>query len=238
MDDALDDYSQALAIAPEDRQIQLEWRRTRGRRHVERLEWREASLEFVIATELQPNDSYLWRNRAVTQFLAQDCEAYKLTCRVMLDHFGNSQERIDAANLLLSCTLMDDALTDSERLLNSAETARAIWHWGSWVRGATLYRARRYQECIECFEAAANRYHARAWDLCFLAMAYHRLGEHQRAQECIEKAQHWIATADARDTEDLTDTQPTWGSWHERSVYPRLLMEAEELLANDAANAD
>jgi eukaryotic-like serine/threonine-protein kinase len=59
--------------------------------------------------------------------------------------------------------------------------------------GVAHYRLGRYREAVEALRADLDRQGDRdlAWDLCFLAMAYHRLGEADRAQEYRSWALRW-----------------------------------------------
>ncbi len=59
--------------------------------------------------------------------------------------------------------------------------------------GVAYYRLGRYREAVEVLRADLDRQGDRdlAWDLCFLAMAYHRLGESDRAQEYRSWALRW-----------------------------------------------
>ncbi len=59
--------------------------------------------------------------------------------------------------------------------------------------GVAYYRLGRYREAVGALRADLDRQGDRelAWDLCFLAMAYHRLGEADRAQEYRSWALRW-----------------------------------------------
>ena len=122
------------------------------------------------------------------------------------------------------------AASDRARLLPLTRVAATIWHWGTWARGAALYRAGRYEESVQCFERAVQLHRPRAWDWCFLAMAHHRLGHAREARRCLVEAARWIDEANRVQLDDPTSMGPTWGNWHEPVVYPLLLREAEALL--------
>src|SRR5262249_29392833 len=161
----------------------------------DRRQWHDAAVEFTKAGELRPGDANLWRSRAVAQFADGDVEAYRQTCIAMLDRFAQVDERFAAGNLLTSCVLRDDSIPDISRLLPLTRIADQLWHWGAGVRGAALYRAGKYQECVQSFETAARMYRPRAWDWCFLAMAHHRLGNTAEAQRCVSEAARWVERA-------------------------------------------
>jgi tetratricopeptide (TPR) repeat protein len=229
---AILEYDAALRLSPGDAQIRAESHRIRGRCCVDRGQWREAAAEFGAAAELRPDDSYLSRCQAVTHLAAGDVDAYRQVCATMLERFAQSQDPETAGNVLLVCVLRDDALSDMDRLLPL--TPVPFGYWRDWARGAALYRAGRYEESIQCFETSANRYRPRALDWSFLAMAHHRLGHAEDARRCLAEARRWIDAANQGAGDDLSSTQPAWGGWHERVVYPLLLREAEQLLNGES----
>jgi hypothetical protein len=77
--------------------------------------------------------------------------------------------------------------------------------------GATLYRAGRYEEAVKVLKGGSS------WQNLFLAMAYHHLGQPDKARE-------WFAKAKLDDK----------AGWEHRLVYQRLRQEAEKLLQSAA----
>jgi tetratricopeptide (TPR) repeat protein len=227
---AASEFDAALRLSPQDPRIRLEAHHNRGMLRIDRRRWRDAAAEFAKAAELRPDDAKLWRFRAVAQFADGDLDAHRQTCTAMLERFGQTADPFAAGNLLLACVLRDDAIPDRERLLPLTRVSDGLWHWGAGVHGAALYRAGRYEECVQSFESAAKKYRPRAWDWCFLAMARHRLGHADEAHRCLSEARRWIDAANRHTEDDPIGAQPVWGGWHEPVVYPLLLREAEELL--------
>jgi tetratricopeptide (TPR) repeat protein len=232
------EFDAALRLTPHDSQIRLEAHRNRGKCCVFRRQWREAAAEFVQATEHRPDDATLWRFRAVAQFADGDVDAHRQTCIAMLERFAQTEDHATAANVLLACVLRDDALPDMKRLLPLTRVSDPMFHWGAGVRGAALYRAGRYEECVQSFETAATKYRPRAWDWCFLAMAHHRLGHADEVRRCLSEAARWIDAANHHTADDLSGTQPVWGGWHEPVVAPLLLREAEKLMKTESGVRD
>ncbi|MBI3409190.1 MAG: protein kinase [Planctomycetes bacterium] len=75
--------------------------------------------------------------------------------------------------------------------------------------GVTLYRLGQYDESVHCLEAnlPLSRDYA-AFDLYFLAMSYHHLGESANALDCFERANASVKAAtilDARERQELTN---------------------------------
>lgn len=228
------EFDAATRLRAQDPQIRLESHHNRAMVCVDRRRWHDAAGEFAKATGLSPNASSFWRFRAVAHFADGDVDALRQTCVAMLERFGQTKDPVAAANVVVACVLRADALPDMERLLPLTRVSDAVWHWGTGVRGAALYRAGRYKECVQSFETAARKYRPQPWDWCFLAMARHRLRDDDEARRCLSEARRWIDTANRHTEDDPTGTRPVWGGWDEPVICPLLLREAEELLKGES----
>ena len=69
---AVPEYDAALKLSPQDPQIRLEMHRTHGVCCTVLRQWREAAAEFAKACELGPEQSNVWRFRAVAHVAAGD----------------------------------------------------------------------------------------------------------------------------------------------------------------------
>jgi hypothetical protein len=89
--------------------------------------------------------------------------------------------------------------------------------------GVAYYRAGRYREAVELLRANVDKQQDRllAYDLYFLAMSHHRLGEAARAQDYFDWAVRW------------TRTQPTLAEAHVEELTA-IRSEAEELLKKES----
>jgi serine/threonine protein kinase/predicted Zn-dependent protease len=224
------DYAEALTAWPHDRQIQFEARVNRAQSLIHLGQWREAAGELAQASELQPDVAHLWRFQAIALLAAGDVNAYRQTCVAMVKRFEKSDSAWTACNVLVACVLRDGALADPAPLLPLARVAAPSWHFGTYARGAALYRAGQYEESVRCFEAGAKAFRPRPWDWCFLAMGHSRLGHTDQARRCLAEAVAWIEAANQEELDDLTATRPAWGAWSDRVIYPLLVREAEALL--------
>jgi serine/threonine protein kinase/uncharacterized protein HemY len=233
-----EEYDAALKLNPRDPQVRLEAHRNWGYRCTGLRQWREAAAEFAKASELQPDDSYLWRYRAVAHLAAGDAEAYRQTCTAMLERFEKTEDRVAAGNVLLACVLKQDALPSMTRLLPLTRVADRIWHWGSWSRGAALYRAGQFDQSVRCFEMEAKTFRRRAWEWCFLCMAHQHLGHTDLARHCLAEAARWIDEANRHEADALSGTQAVWGGWHDPVVSQLLLHEAEALLGEKVLDGE
>jgi serine/threonine protein kinase/Flp pilus assembly protein TadD len=229
-DKAAAEYAAALKMWPKDPQVRLEAHRNQAFYHIGRGQWSQAAAEFARARELRPGDTILACYGALARFVAGEVDTYRKDCAALMERYAKTEHPGTACDMLLACVLRDDALPDRARLLPLARVAARHFHYGSWTRGAALYRAGKYDEAVRCFETAAKTYRPRAWEWCFLAMAHHRLGHAGEARRCLAEAARWIDEANRRKEDDPSGLRPTWGSWHESVVYPLLLREAEELV--------
>jgi hypothetical protein len=145
-------------------------------------------------------------------------DAYRTSCRAMLERFGKTGDPITANNVLLTCVVKPDSIPDAAKLIPLLDIGRSVWHWGSWIRCGTLYRAGKYEESLRAFEEATRINRPRAWDWCFAAMAHHRLGHVDESRRCLTAAARWIDEANAQTEHELSDTEPNWSDWPEREA--------------------
>ena len=225
-----------MKLSPHDPQIRLEAHRNRGYYHVGLRQWDQAAGEFARASELQPDDMYLWQFRAVAHLGAGDRDAYRRVCAGMLERFSKTQDPVVAYQVVYTCVLTQDALPELDQILPVARVA-AHWYPGSIrVLAAAHYRAGQYEKAVEHFQQAARVYRFRAWDWFFLAMAQHRLGRAEEAQRCLAKAIAWMGEADRQKLDDVGGTRPAWGDWHDPLIVPLLRRETEALVKEALEN--
>jgi tetratricopeptide (TPR) repeat protein len=118
-----------------------------------------------------------------------------------------NRRRVDAnpddaetANSLAWCYLTaPEALRDAKAALPLAEKAVGLKPGDAMYRntlGLANYRAGRYREAVETLRPNLDKQAewALAFDLYFLAMSYHRLGETTRARDYYDWAVRWPRT--------------------------------------------
>lgn len=90
--------------------------------------------------------------------------------------------------------------------------------------GVAYYRAGRFRDAVDCLAANLSRQEdiALAYDLYFLAMCHHKLGQADRARDYFTWANRWI---ESRTSDDSL-------SYNERQEIANLRDEAGELLSN------
>jgi tetratricopeptide (TPR) repeat protein len=225
-----EEYAAALKLMPDDAQVRVEAHRSAAFSAIGRSQWSRAYGAFAKAIELTPDDADLWRHQAVAALAAGDVGAYRQACASMLTRFDGKSARHAAYQVVWTGVLRADAVADADRLLKLARIAVPSHHEGSEVLLAALYRAGRYDEAIDCFDAAARRFRPTTWEWAFSAMAHHRLGHASQARRCLAEANRWIDAANRQTEDDLSGALPAWGSWRAPIVHGLLLREAEELI--------
>jgi serine/threonine protein kinase/uncharacterized protein HemY len=229
-DKADKEYVEALRQRPDDEQIRLEAHRTRGQLFASQKNWQPAAAEYSRASELQPDESYLWWYQAVLNLAAADREAYRRVCTDMFDRFNATGNPRAAHAVVAACTLLPDALPHMGRLIPVAKVA-ARWYPGSGrMLAAAQCRAGAYKESVRTFQEAAIHYRLRADDLLHLAMAHHHVGDAREAIGCLSKAIGWINEANGQQLGDTASTRPAWGDWPEPICVSLLRKEVETLL--------
>jgi eukaryotic-like serine/threonine-protein kinase len=229
------EYATALQGNRPDPQVRLEAHRNQAYRHVDSGQWSSAAAEFTRASELQPADVHLWFFRAVAHLGAGDRNAYRQTCAAMMEHFENTKNPRAARYVVYACVLRDDALPDMARLVSLARTADPAWNGDTYMLGAALYRAGRYDEAARCFDAATKTHLPRAAHGCFWAMAHSRLENSAEARRRLADAASWFEEAKNQEVDDPSGTRPTWAGWYEPVVYRLLLREAEAVVNQGGA---
>jgi tetratricopeptide (TPR) repeat protein len=99
-------------------------------------------------------------------------------------------------NLAWAYLTAPEALRDVEAALPLAEKAVRLAQGSAHFRntlGVAYYRAGRYREAVEVLRLNLERQEDTylAYDLCFLAMSHHRLGETARARDYYDLAFRW-----------------------------------------------
>jgi hypothetical protein len=119
-----------------------------------------------------------------------------------------------------------EALRDVQAALPLAEKAVRLTSGSALYRntlGVAYYRAGRYREAVELLRPNVEKEEdgALAYDLYFLAMSYHRLGETARARDYFDWAVRWVSMQ--------RDLKP-----EQRDEFTAIRAEAEELFASQS----
>jgi tetratricopeptide (TPR) repeat protein len=159
--EAVDDYTRAIALRPEDAHLREE----RGELHTRLGQYEAAIADWEAALAREPGHP-LFR-----EYLALCCNnrAWQLATGQ-----GSARDLVRAREL--SQRSLDLAIGREHVFLNTM--------------GVVLYRSGRYGAALEALERslAVGRGQADPYNLFFLAMAHHRLGHRAEARTCRERA--------------------------------------------------
>ena len=209
----------------------------RGSVYCRQGKYEEAIEDLTQAIQRKPDDLVSWYRRAHLYLVTGQLDAYRETCRKMLDRFGKNEEPGDAFLVAWTCVLLPDAAPDLSRAVTLANKAvegdsDSLSH--STALGAALYRAGRFDdaarrlteldELMQDPDSSSQTSPAYCW--FFLAMTHHRLGHHKAAREYFDKAVQW--------TDNVVQKQSLSGgtsvSWRGRLRFKVLREEAQALL--------
>jgi WD40 repeat protein len=229
---AINDKAQFATIFHANRKIVAELRALEGytqraRAHAELGHWEEARADYTRALWLRPELSWFWHRVAITYLGAGDRAGHHDACARMLRQCAGDPEA--AMSCLYACAPDPEAGGNPAQLLDLARAfVKAQGSNGFSLRtyGAALYRAGRYQQTIQAFEAARKANFApEAWDWLFLAMAHHDLGHDVEARKAFDEAERQIAAAGHMRTRGTK-----WGGWFMEVEAATLRREAETRL--------
>jgi tetratricopeptide (TPR) repeat protein len=225
-----EEYSRALALAPDDERIRYEAYRNRAHHLIKLERFAEAADEFAHALEFAPTDCHLWSCHATAQFAAGDTAAYRKTCAAMFDRFGRDADPNVSFMLAWTCTLLPDALPDMKALVPIAEAAAGWWIDSQRVLVAAHYRLGQYEDAITSLEQLSQVARPQPAVIFFAAMALHQLGQREKAREKLADA---IATMTAKSQQSAARMAPLdtdRRAWVEKVTERLLRKEAEALI--------
>jgi tetratricopeptide (TPR) repeat protein len=158
--------------------------------------YEEAIADFTAALKVRPNDAHLLASRGSAEASLKRLDEAIADCEAALRQEPAPADQESLARLCnnLAWTLVSRPAptADPARALNLARRAveltpnRATYHN---TLGVVLYRAGRYAEAVPVLERslAAGNGQADAFDLFFLAMAHHQLGQMTQAQADFDR---------------------------------------------------
>ena len=221
------DLTTALRIHPQSWQVQY----LRGRLGAELGNWPQAVEDLSAIVELLPHEPRVRREYALMLLGQGDKHGFLDECRAMLERFGNGVNPDIAASVSWTCALVPGDPEDMRRCLRLAEMAFAQGPANNrhlTALGACLYRVGKYEEAakrlVDATKLLEDEGAVNTWTL--LAMSLHRQGKSNEARECLERARHLAIEFRRRGR----------FSWVELVESEALRMEADQVLARDAAS--
>ena len=191
--------------------------------------WDESIACYQKRLELGPDGAGLWQVYSLALLAQNDEAAHRSLCEKMLTVFADTSDPMEAAMAALAMVVVPDSVKDKQQAFRLAERAvngvsSEVW-WISPTYGASLYRLDRMDEAIGRMEKGKDSDY-QGFSLCFLAMAHHRLGH-------IEEAQQYANA--------VRKMKGAWSeavTWHERVRVDRLIIEMDSVLAAEPDKVD
>jgi tetratricopeptide (TPR) repeat protein len=226
-DKAIADYSRTIAVEPRYDQAWME----RGWVHAELRQWKEAAADYAKAVALRPDAPSYWDYSAMAHLAAGNTKAYRDVCHGMVERFKNTKDSNVAERVVVTCVAAPEAIADSARLVALAELACSVnREWTVGVLGAARYRADKVSPALECLREKAKSAPPRAWDLLFMALAHHRLGQTADVRDCQARATQWLSIVGPPGIKGGGKPEPKWFNWQEEVAVESLRGELETRL--------
>jgi WD40 repeat protein/tetratricopeptide (TPR) repeat protein len=223
----------------------------RGHVHAELGRWDEGQADFAAAAEKDPAYLPAWRALALAQLAGGRPDAYRQTCKEIVERFGHppaadavaalfgaadpratavlvnsAPNAIDSSSrkaplVCWPCLLRPDGIADPASLLHLLGT----WHAVSVMRGAILCRAGRQEEAL----AALAKVQSPTFDgfaALWRARAECGRGRTAEARRALDEAIEWLGAFAPGTSRTNLDALP----WDNRLEMSLLRREVEELL--------
>jgi tetratricopeptide (TPR) repeat protein len=200
-------------------------------------QWNKAASEYEQALQRSPKEWSLAYRQLLIRLALGDRAGYRRDCAQALERFEKSEDSETATWIAWACALWPEAGMDLAPFIALAQKARAAdpkSYVYARTLGATLLRAGRLEEAIQCLDEALKLQQESHMTWLLLALAHHRSAHPGEARRWLDKACRWIdALAPPRTDYALGDSNPI--SWTERLGLRHLREEAEVALKEPAA---
>jgi tetratricopeptide (TPR) repeat protein len=222
-DRAVTDLSRAVELDPK---VGGYWE-GRGNAYGSMGRWDRAAADFARAAELLPDEPGVRFRDAILRLRGGDVAGHRAACRAMLARPVKPRTAA-AEGVVWACVLAPGAVDDYAPVVALAglETWKRQDPRGqARAAGAALYRASKLAEAVRTLEEATSAEAAPLTDL-FLAMAYHRLGDPDRAAGYRRRA---------RGGSKEVAGGRAGAEWTDRVMLEIIRREAEALLSGTGA---
>jgi serine/threonine protein kinase/WD40 repeat protein/tetratricopeptide (TPR) repeat protein len=191
---ARDDFNRVIALEPDHSEAY----HLRGHAHEGLGQAQKAIDDFSSALEGQPQNAHLFYARSRNYLLLKDhANAVDDLTRALELKLKDKPEQAEACNNLAWIYVAGPApFRDPDKAQPLAQKAVELapdrWEHCHTL-GVVHYRLGKYEEAVEALERGIknNNGQPNAFDLYFLAMCHHRLGNAGKAKECFDRAVAW-----------------------------------------------
>jgi tetratricopeptide (TPR) repeat protein len=199
--------------------------------------WQDAVADLSKALGLVPEKTALWHEYAYRQsFLLAyigESERYGRLCQQVLADFSDTTDAYLAERTVKMCLFSKDIRVDLQQAGELADRAYTTGTTLEWLepylvlsKGIADFRRNDLDSAIPILETVAERFRQTTWadpTPSYLAMAYTRLGQPEKAQQALEAADRVISRLPAPEADEF----PAWNDWMVVQIVRR---EAEEVV--------
>ena len=221
--EAIADLTRATVECPQHSYV---WRE-RGQLYFRLGLWELAYHDFAQASERQEALTSLpWYREAILALYLGEPKDYRNLCTRMLDRFGDSADPTTAGETARTCSLAPQAVNEPVQVVKLAEGAKVQYvsvGWLTYTRGLAYCRAGDYEQAVRHLQEALRDYWPnREIVYPVLALAYHQLGERDKARKALEDSEAAIRRAVKGLFQLPVGTLPNhWQDWLECQVLYR-----------------
>jgi hypothetical protein len=162
-------------------------------------EWRAAAADYGRVMQRSPPNVDLWISSAPLLLEVGDQASYRSLCRRLLDEYGATTNPMTAERVAKACLLSEGDDLDRVMRLVEAALSKDMPAWfrpfAELVRGMAEYRRGNHAAALDWLgRCRPSGRPGELSDECdalrgfFLAMAHHRLGQHDEAAKAFEQA--------------------------------------------------
>jgi serine/threonine protein kinase/predicted Zn-dependent protease len=236
---AVTDLSIALELQPHWPKPDRNWSnpyQARGRAYCALGQWDKAAADYAELLRLDPGNEWHWYVSAALRLQIGDVAGYRRACREMLARFGNTDNPPVAEQTAKTCSLLPDAVSPFEPVLQLADRAAQGRESDPWIvvaKALAEHRVGSHAAAVEWLERLSPRADGKPVDataFAVLALARHRLGQTQEARAALASARAILA----KKMPDPDKGGYFEGDWHDWLRARILVREAEEALKGKA----
>jgi tetratricopeptide (TPR) repeat protein len=231
--------AEALAVRLEnlpDEILTGDWRKLRSRAdlYARSSQWKKAADDFAAAIKANPEEHELWYVSAALWVQLDDTDAYRRHCEEMLKRFGETTDPMIAERTVKACLLLPDVIADLTPITRLSERALAAKDHGYYpyfllAGGLADYRAGEFSKAVDKLDEIVSQRQRTGYGFnnlqipanFVLAMAYHHLGDKDKAAQALGRARRGAPSLISGDL---------GGYWHDWLIIQTLRREAEGLL--------
>ena len=185
--------------------------------------WQDAAADFSMALDLVRKKTALWHEYAYRQaFLLAylgESERYGQLCQQVLADFVDTTDSYLAERTAKMCLFSKDIRVDlqqagelADRAYMSGTTLEWLEAYVALSKGIADFRRNDFDSAIPILETVPERFGQTTWanpTPSYLAMAYARVGQLEKAQQALEAADRVVGRLPAPDADEF----PAWNDW-------------------------